>query len=56
MKKKLSVIAASAVVISTLASCMNANKIESQTFETYPSSETIVSETSETSVDTTTIK
>lgn len=55
MKKKLSVIAASAVVISTLASCMNANKIESQTFETYPSSETIVSETSETTVDTTNI-
>lgn len=53
MKNKLSVIVASAVVISTLASCMNANKIESQTYETFPSSETIVSETSETSLDTT---
>ncbi len=53
MKKKLSVIAASAVVISSLASCMNANKIESQTYETFPSSETIVSETSETSLDVT---
>lgn len=54
MKKKLSVIAASALVISSLSACMNSNNVENQTINTYPSSQSIVTEISETSSDVTT--